>query len=203
MAKNARHKVFTSYHVGDEEYKGKFVKRASGVIIDKSVNTGNIDDADIKVATVRQKIREDYIADSTVTVVLIGPRTWQRKHVDWEISYSIRETKKSLRCGLLGIVLPSHPDYGKGKLRLRLVPERLADNCGGADPYAIIYDWPKRRAEGRLRDWIHRAFVRRNGANPNNSRTLFKRNRRGRYMKGWSGKGSRRTLGKVDGGIWE
>ena len=34
----------------------------------------------------RQKIRDEYIRDATVAIVLIGPRTWQRKHVDWEHS---------------------------------------------------------------------------------------------------------------------
>ena len=77
-------------------------------IVDRSVDTGNIDDTGLKTATVRQKIRDDYIRDATVAIVLIGPRTWQRKHVDWEIGSSIRKTKRNPRCGLLGIVLPNH-----------------------------------------------------------------------------------------------
>ena len=52
-------------------------------IVDRSVDTGNINDTGLKMATVRQKIRDEYIRDSTVTIVLIGLRTWQRKHIDW------------------------------------------------------------------------------------------------------------------------
>ena len=48
-----------------------------------------------------------------MTIVLIGPCTWQRKHVDWEIGASLRKTRKNSRCGLLGILLPNHPDYKK------------------------------------------------------------------------------------------
>ena len=71
-------------------------------IVDRSVDTGNIDDTDLKTATVRQKIRDEYIRDATVTIVLIGPRTWQRKHVDWEIGSSLRKSKRNPRCGLSG-----------------------------------------------------------------------------------------------------
>ena len=82
-------------------------------IVDKSVEDGDIDDLNIKTETIRQKIRDDFIADATVTIVLIGPCTWQRKHVDWEIGSSLRDTKKNSRCGLLGIWLPNHPDFGR------------------------------------------------------------------------------------------
>ena len=84
-------------------------------IVDKSVEDGDIDDDNLATETIRQKIRDDFIADATVTVVLIGPCSWQRKHVDWEIGSSLRDTKKNSRCGLLGILLPNHPDFGPGK----------------------------------------------------------------------------------------
>ena len=38
-------------------------------IVDRSVDTGNIDDSGLKTTTVRQKIRDEYIADATVTIV--------------------------------------------------------------------------------------------------------------------------------------
>ena len=70
--------------------------------------------ADLKATeTIRQQIRDNFIRDATVTVVLIGPCTWQRKHVDWEIGSSLRKTKRNSRCGLLGILLPNHPNFGE------------------------------------------------------------------------------------------
>ena len=107
-----RHKVFVSFHHDDQKYKDWFVTVMKGDIVDKSVEDGDIDDR-IKVETIRQKIRDDFIADATVTIVLIGPCTWQRKHVDWEIGSSLRDTKLNSRCGLLGILLPNHPDFEK------------------------------------------------------------------------------------------
>ena len=185
MASNTpKHKVFISFYEKDITHKAKFVYMMGSRIVDRSVDTGNIDDTGLKTATVRQKIRDEYIRDATVTIVLIGPQTWQRKHVDWEIGSSIRRTKKNSRCGLLGILLPNHPNYGK-KLNIHLLPPRLADNCKGEDPYALIYHWPKPWTPARIAEWIHRAFVRRNGTPPNDSLKPFGRNRTRHYLKGW------------------
>ena len=190
MTKYTKHKVFISYHDADKDrdYKNRFLQKARNVIIDKSVNTGDIDDTGLKVETIRQKIRDDYIRDATVTIVLIGPCTWQRKHVDWEIASSLRDTKLNSRCGLLGILLPNHPDFERKSLNIRRIPPRLAYNCDGEDPYAIIYRWPKYRAERRLREWIERAFERRSGTSPNNKSRHFGRNRHGPCQKGWGDK---------------
>ena len=173
-----------SFHEEDIKYKEDFVRMMGKRIVDRSVDTGNINDSDLKTTTVRQKIRDEYIRDATVTVVLIGPRTWQRKHVDWEIGSSIRKTKKNSRCGLLGILLPNHSNHGR-KRNIRLLPPRLADNCKGEFPYSLIYDWPKPWTPAKVAEWIHRAFTRKEGAPPNNSRRSFTRNRSRNYRKGW------------------
>ena len=185
MSQTNRHKVFVSFHHEDQAYKDLFVHMMGEDMVDKSVEDGDIDDLNIKTETLRQKIRDDFIADATVTIVLIGPCTWQRKHVDWEIGSSLRDTKLNSRCGLLGILLPNHPDFGTGKYHPHLIPPRLADNCGGDDPYACIYNWPGQQATDRIREWIHKAFQRRYGTPPDNSRDQFGRNWRGNCSEGW------------------
>lgn len=178
MPKIARHKTFISYHhEDDQEYKDMLVQLLENHIVDKSVHDDDIDDNNLKTATIRQKIRDDFIADATVTVVLIGAKTYTRKHVDWEIGSSLRKTKKNSRCGMLGIILPSHPDYRKPR-RDELIPPRLADNTKGDDPYAQIHNWPKNNKVLRVRKWIHKAFLRRSGTPPINSRKPFKNNRK-------------------------
>ena len=124
-----RHKVFVSFHHEDQAYKDRFVRAMGANFVDKSLEDGDIDDNNMATETIRQRIRDDFIADATVTVVLIGPCTWQRKHVDWEIGSSLRDTRNNPRCGLLGILLPSHPDFGKRTYSPVLIPPRLADNC--------------------------------------------------------------------------
>ena len=180
-----RHKVFISFHEADLECKERFVRLMEGRIIDMSVDTGDIDDTGKKTADVRRIIRDEYIRDATVTVVLIGRKTWQRKHVDWEIGSSIRATSRNKRTGLVGIVLPGHPNHGNKRINPRLIPPRLADNCYGDDPFAKIYDWPTHFAPAQIHKAIADAFDRRKGTPPNNGRTQFKRNRTTSWRKGW------------------
>ena len=185
MPQTKRHKVFISYHHDeDQECKNRFVKIMGDNIIDRSVDVGAIVDSNLLLDEVRRRIRDDFIADATVTVVLIGPCTWKRKHVDWEIGSSLRKTKKNSRCGLLGILLPHHPDFGKDSYELGLIPPRLADNCEGDDPYACLYDWSNQAVD--IRQWIHRAFKRsKRTPYPNNGRQQFGGNRKGKCSKGW------------------
>ena len=187
MSQADRHKVFVSFHHEDDRYKDQFTTMMGGNIVDRSVQDGDMDDT-IKTDTIRQRIRDDFIRDASVTVVLIGPCTWQRKHVDWEIGSSLRDTKLNARCGLLGILLPNHP-YFNGNPNLHLVPPRLADNCGGYDPFARIYHWPgfygSTYGNTTVRDWIHQSFLRRKGSPPNNGRQQFAKNRTGDCRLGW------------------
>ena len=184
-----RHRVFVSYyHAEDQRYRNQFEMLFSDIYdlyVSKSVKMGDID-PNLKTETIRQKIRDDYLQDSTVTVVLVGAHTWQRKFVDWEIGSSIRQTAHNRRSGLLGILLPTHPDYANNTYNPYTIPPRLYDNikCG----YAKIYRWdgdPK-----TVQSWIQDAFNRRNKPPlPDNSYPSFKYNRFGPT---WVGRGSAR-----------
>ena len=175
-----RHKVFVSYHhEKDQAYRDCFETLFSDVhdiMESRSVQIGDID-ANLNTETVRQIIRNDYLQDSTVTVVLVGEETWKRKHVDWEISASISQTKASDRSGLIGIFLPTHSDYGRDKYSPYIIPPRLYRNveCG----FAKWYDWDIN--PDRVQTWIHEAFERRKqkNLNPHNSDPLFGKNRSG------------------------
>ena len=181
MSEYPRHKVFISFHHEDQAYKDSFVRMMESNIVDRSIDDGDIDDG-LAVDTIRRKIRDEFIADATVTVVLVGACTWQRKHVDWEIGSSLRDTRRNSRCGLLGILLPTHPDYYRDSYTSNLIPPRLADNCG-EDSYAAIYDWTDKAYS--IRKWIDQAFERRKSILPDNQRLQFGRNRSGRCSEGW------------------
>ena len=183
MYQSPRHRVFISYHHDDQVYKDWFIQMLGDDIVDESVSDGDIND-NLATETIRQNIRDYFIRDATVTVVLIGPCTWQRKHVDWEIGSSLRHTSLNPRCGLLGILLPNHSNARTGQFSHNLVPPRLADNVGGIDPYASIYDWSDNSTD--IRNWIHWAFERRTGTDPNNSRGQYRHNRSGWCYEGWS-----------------
>lgn len=173
-----RHKVFVSYHhANDQAYRDEFERLMVDyydIMISKSVNPLEIDD-NLSVETIRQRIRDEYLRDSTVTVVLIGRETWQRKHVDWEIGSSIWNTQLNPRSGLLGIFLPSHPDYGRIQRTTGIMPPRLFFNhkCG----YAGLMDWSINPFD--IQYWIHQMYLRRKTVNPNNTYPSFKNNRSG------------------------
>ena len=188
MTRTRRRKVFVSYHhQEDQEYKDRFVRMMSGHIVDKSVDTGDIVDQNLHVDEVRRRIRDEYIADATVTVVLIGRCTWQRKHVDWEISASLIDTDHNDRCGLLGIRLPTHTDFSDAEFNPRLIPPRLAYNCEGNDPFAAVHRWSGSENEvNRIRQWIDEAFSRRRRQpDPDHSYPLFADNRHTDCSRGW------------------
>ncbi len=172
---NKRHNVFISYHhKNDEIYKREFERLFSSVydiLETKAVSDGDISPF-LQTETIRQKIRDEFIRTATVTVVLIGSETWKRKHVDWEISSSIRDTKFNSRTGLIGILLPTYPRVSMSSYNHGTIPPRLQDNvdCG----FAEIYDWSDNPYE--VQQWIHDAFKRRTQINPDNSREMFKNN---------------------------
>ena len=174
-----KHRVFVSYyHCDDQHYRERFENRFSDfydIYASESVKMGDID-PNLNTERIRQIIREEYLRDSTVTVVLVGARTWQRKFVDWEIGSSISQTKSSCRSGLLGILLPTHPGYHSKTDNHYTIPPRLHDNieCG----FAKIYNWSKNPQQ--VQSWIHEAFKRRDkNPPPDNARSSFGRNRSG------------------------
>jgi hypothetical protein len=143
-------------------------------MISKSVQIGEISQS-IQPETIRQKIRDEYLRDSTVTVVLIGKNTWQRKHVDWEIGSSIRRTKFNSRSGLLGIFLPNFP-FNDNKFNPHTIPPRLYDNWKDKENrFAQLYKWSNDPTT--VQGWIHRAFEDRNRIIPDNSYPVYSNNK--------------------------
>lgn len=107
MTYNTQHKVFISYHhANDQWYKNRLIEIGNGVFIDASVDTGDISE-EMSDQAIREKIRDDYLKDSTVTIVLVGTDTKYRKHVDWEIYSSMHDGKINKKSGILVINLPS------------------------------------------------------------------------------------------------
>ena len=179
---NDRHKVFVSYyHDDDQDYREYFEKLFSDyydIMVSNSVQLGDIDDERLSTDRIRQIIRDKYLRGSTVTVVLVGERTWQRKFVDWEIGSSLRHTEKNPRSGLLGIILPTYPrPPGKpNNYYIHTIPPRLHDNIERG--FAKIYPWSD--DPDTVQSWIHEAFKRRDkNPPPDNSYPSFKNNRTG------------------------
>lgn len=165
-----KHKVFISYHhESDQYYKEELLRlnAAHDLFIDASVDTGDINDGLSDVA-IRQKIRDEYLRDSTVTVVLVGLETKKRKHVDWEIYSSMFNGTINKQSGVLVINLPStrtryytaaHGDNEKQTIypqtaswesityrteyerRYPFVPDRIIDNLLNNGAKVSVTNW--------------------------------------------------------------
>lgn len=175
---NERHKVFVSYyHSDDQDYRELFEDMFADyydIIVSRSVDLGDINPY-LNTETIRQKIRDEYLRDSTVTVVLVGARTWQRKFVDWGIGSSIRYTRYNSRSGLLGILLPNYPGYITNTYNPYTIPPRLHKNI--VCDFATIHRWSD--DPDQVQSWIHEAFLQRDRILPDNSYPSFKQNRTG------------------------
>ena len=127
-----RRRVFISYHHGGDryyydEFSGLFADRYE-VIQDNSVDR-QIDSDNTEY--VIRKIREDYIAGTSCTIVLCGAQTPWRKFVDWEIKATLDRQH-----GLIGINLPTNPLTTNNTCT---VPDRLYDNIQSG--YALWVQW--------------------------------------------------------------
>ncbi len=106
------HKVFISHHhANDQRYKHALADFGEGnsIFVDRSVDTGDIPD-DWTDEQIRRTIRDQYLSDSTVTIVLIGSETRRRKHIDWEIHSSMYDGSVNKRSGIVAVNLPGISD---------------------------------------------------------------------------------------------
>jgi hypothetical protein len=152
----ARHKCFVSYHAEDADEVVSFLEDFGHVFIPRVIGVSDDDDFIDSENTdyVMDSIREKYLTDSSVTIVLIGRCTWARRYVDWEVYSTLRNDKKNRRNGLMAITLPSASDYAE-----RQLPARVSDNFDGSDGYARWWKYPT--SSSSLQSRIESAFIER------------------------------------------
>lgn len=137
-----RRKCFISYHHDDELEVEKFIQtfdHHKNVLISRGIGasmSGDIINSDSSDYIMR-RVREEYLGDSTVTIVMVGRNTWGRKFVDWEIAASLRNTASYNRNGIMAITLPSVAGATG-----RQLPARLGDNVQGENGYGRWWTYP-------------------------------------------------------------
>ena len=82
------------------------------VFLDGSVDTGDISD-ELSDESIRTKIRDEYLRDTTVTILLVGLETMYRKHVDWEIYSSMYDGKINKKSGIVVVNLPEIGNFNQ------------------------------------------------------------------------------------------
>lgn len=122
MSKEERtkHKVFISYHHKNDQWAKEeliALNTKHDIFIDKSVglyevNERKIDGSKKSDDELRIEIRDDYLKSSSVILLLVGTETKGRKHVDWELYSSMRDSPKNKKSSIVVIQLPStKPQY--------------------------------------------------------------------------------------------
>lgn len=113
----ARHRVFISYyHHDDQRYKDYLIKmqefnietmQMQSIFEDFSVHEKEIDDAGLSSEQIRCIIRDEYIKDATVLILLCGENTKKRKHIDWELHTAMYDSPANRQMGIIVINLPT------------------------------------------------------------------------------------------------
>ena len=199
------HKVFITYHhQNDQAYKEGLLKLNAkhGVFVDKSVDTGDISE-DLDDDTIRRLIRDEYLRDSTVTILLVGAETRGRKHVDWELYSSMFDGRVNKKSGILVINLPSanstsfnsphgedekqaiHPECtswtnvssrAEYERRYPAMPARIIDNLLAPSALISVVPWRKACNPDKLRVLVELAFRDRGRCDYDLSRQMRRQN---------------------------
>lgn len=191
----ARHRVFISYyHHDDQRYKDYLIKmqefnietmQMQSIFEDFSVHEKEIDDAGLSSEQIRCIIRDEYIKDATVLILLCGENTKKRKHIDWELHAAMYDSPANRQMGIIVINLPTIKqgirasseeekpllsDFGQWysidnraefEAQYPYMPSRIIDNFVKEVPITVV-EWS--RIENRptiLKQLIDNAFNRR------------------------------------------
>ncbi len=197
------HRVFISYHhANDQEYKEKLVRLAeeNDIFIDCSVDTGDIPD-NLTDQQIREKIRDEYLRDSSVTILLVGIETKYRKHIDWELYSSMHDGKVNKKSGILVVNLPSTncsqcraahsgehdnvfpeitswisvTERAEYERLYPYMPERIIDNLLNNNAKISVISWDKLTAN-KLKYLSEKAFEDRSSCSYDLSRPMRRRN---------------------------
>lgn len=159
-----KRKVFISYHHADQDWVDYFrevfgatYELFTDCSLDKAIDSTNL-------GYVHNTIRDEYITGTSITIVLCGAQTHNRKCVDWEIMSTLNKDH-----ALLGIALPTAVRSINGSI---IVSNRLHHNIKTG--YAIFAQWPQNPAT--LKSLIENAIFASQTYSKNNSHPKMERN---------------------------
>lgn len=140
--------MFISHFKADRNEVDRFISDFQDIFIPKVLGANNKDDFINSTDTdyVMRRIREKYLGDSTVTLVLLGSCTHSRRYIDWEIKSSLQQGRQEPN-GLMAIVLPSQNNKAHFPRRLEANWNQDHNNC-----YARYWSYPS--SPEKLRRWI-------------------------------------------------
>jgi hypothetical protein len=172
-----KRRVFVSHYRGDRTEVDNFIDYFANqlgiftpYVLGANENDDFIDSDNPEYVMTR--IRELYLKDTTVTIVLVGSCTHSRRYIDWELKSSLRQSDNYIANGVMGVILPSQGSSANLPPRLEANWEKGHENC-----YARYWIYP--RSGNELGEWIDDAYSARSTRNHliKNSQTMMKYNR--------------------------
>ncbi len=195
-------KVFISFdRVSDQKYKDSLVSWAqmNKVFVDGTAEMGEVSKrwGDKRVG---EFLRDEHLADTEVTILLVGAETRKRRNVDMELYASMCDGKVNRKSGVIVIMLPyserayylcAHENeeefyaeekndwpeistWDEYKKRFPYIPERIIDNIVVPEAQISVVNWSKVTPE-RLRIMIENAVGCSEGCAYDTSRPILKK----------------------------
>jgi Thoeris protein ThsB, TIR-like domain len=162
--------VFISYDSADEYWRARFDDVFGRAFPYRFVRPDAVPDEGMRYR--RELHEKGYLSTETVAVVLIGPKTFSSRKVDWEVAAALGNGT-SRPAGVLAMRLPTHEDYQKRSVNPRRIPHRIADNLKSG--YLKLYDWTESERELETRLYAALKDARARASLIANSRSLMER----------------------------
>lgn len=147
-----KHKVFISYHHENDQWaKDELINlnKENSIFIDKSLPLDGLSETkkDGSKKTddeIRIEIRDDYLRDTSVVLLLVGKETKNRKHIDWEIYSSMRDSPKNKKSSIVIIQLPDTNPTGVIAVHGEVEMEKLYSHLNyGWHPLEEVDGWER------------------------------------------------------------
>lgn len=163
--------IFLAYDNSDEYWRLRFDD-----VFGQSFKCHQVSPVDLLKTTgddyVDKLVASGMLNRETVMVLLIGPKAFASKKLDWEISAALVK-KRGRPTGIVPVRLPNHEDHGKKKVSPKRFPIRIVDNLHSG--FLKLYDWTESEQELKTRLYAAEKDSRTIPNKTDNSRALMER----------------------------
>ncbi len=157
------------YVIYDHEHDDKYCRKLQSELTSVCVSADALLSDTINKDTAGH-LKEIFMKDISVSLVLIGRNTFESPRVDLELYASLLDVDEIPPAGLLGIVLPDCPGFKhSSNWSEQFLPTRFKENYFSG--YAGLINWPENLQT--ILDEAERARVRKSIISPRNQQELL------------------------------
>lgn len=130
-----------------------------------------------------EKFVSEQLSGIDDVMVLIGPETWKKRLVDLQLYATLGyRNENGSPLGIVGILLPSRPDFGQGHVVKGTIPPRVYDNWKSGKGLIKLFSWKNNPVY--FKKVIELTDKRKGSIPEDNSRPVLAKNR-GKEAKTW------------------